>query len=463
QNYQAIHGSIYSGSLGIYNNPATGIHTPYNWDLTLFSAQSKSSTNGFTSDKPLLQLANSQVYLSNGDKKRFIHMSEDAHLLNARFKWDQHRAFAFGFNSRNYVHVKSQPFKFLDTISTFTSFLKFNNPTPLIGGNVVNNSWAEIYVSYSQILRKTNLDQLSAGITLKALRGVSGLYVQLDKMQFTETILAGSTASFVLTDAIGKYGYSSNYDKLKEDKTFSKNLNDFLTYTQGSMGIDLGVEYLIKTDYVPQYDQEEKLEYEWKIGISLLDLGRNIFKYGQYSREFSGVQPNITEVDLENKFSSLDNLDDFYDSLETVVQQLNSLGTKFYVWQPTRLVINVDRPITDNFYINGELSLNFFSTQNKNTHHTREMNLITVTPRWETSFFGAYLPVQLNTQGQLWIGSALKAGPLLIGIHDWRWVFSKDHVFNGGAYLAVVVRNFFSSSSKSKRIRYMECVSQTKW
>jgi hypothetical protein len=457
QNYQAIHGSPYAGSLGIYNNPAAGIHSHYNWDITLFSVQSKSSTNGFSSTKPLIKLPEADIYLSNGDKKRFIHLSQDLHILNARLKLSQRRAIAFGFNTRDYVHANSRAFKFLDTISSFNSFLQYNRPAPSMGGKVINNAWAELYASYSQIIRNTNLDQLSAGITLKAIRGVSGVYTQVDRMRFTEITQPGSSPTFVVTDPGGRYGYSSNYDKLQDKNSSGKNLNDFLKYTQGSLGVDLGVEYLLKNDYAPQYDDEDKLEYNWKIGVSILDLGRNLFKHGKYSREFNGVLNDVSEEELENKFSSPDDIEDFHDSLQTVIQQLQSPGAEFYIWQPTRLVVNVDKPLTENFSINGELSINFFSTQNKNLH-TRELNFLTVTPRWETSMLGVYLPIQFNTQGQLWVGSAFKAGPLLMGIHDWRWLFSKNKVFNGGAYIALVIRNFFSpSSGKEKRIKNMDC------
>ena len=457
QNYQAIHGSPYAGSLGIYNNPASGIHSDFNWDLTLFSVQSKSSTNSFSSTKPLIKLPEADMYLSNGNKSRFIHLSQDVHVLNARLKLNQRKAVAFGFNARNYAHVNSKPFKFQDTISSFNSFLQFNRPAPSIGGKVVQNTWAEIYASYSQVIRNTNEDQLSAGITLKGIRGVSGVFVQVDRMRFTEVTQPGSSPTFVVTDPGGRYGYSHNFDQLKENNSSNKNVNNFLAYTQGSFGIDVGVEYLLKNDYAPQFDDEEKLEYNWKIGVSVLDLGRNYFKHGKYSREFNGVLTDVTEEELENKFSSPDDIEDFYDSLETVVQQLNSLGPDFHIWQPTRLVINVDKPIIDNFSINGELSINFFSSQNKNQLHTRELNLLTVTPRWETSMLGVYLPIQVNAQGQFWVGSAFKAGPLLMGIHDWRWLFSKNQVFNGGAYIAIVIRNFFSSNGRTKRIRDMEC------
>jgi len=457
QNYQALHGSPYAGSLGVYNNPASGTHSHYNWDITLFSVQSKSITNGFNSTKPLLKLPKADLYLSSGDKQRFVHLSQDIHVLNARIKLNQRRAIAFGLNTRNYIHIKSKSFKFTDTISTFNSFLQFNRPTPSLGGKVINNAWVEAYASYSQIIWNTNTEQLSAGITLKGVRGVSGAYVDLDRMIFTEITQPGASPTFVVTDPIGKYGYSSNYDKLQKTNSSGKNVNDFLKYTQGGAGIDLGVEYLLKNDYPPQYDDVRKLEYTWKIGISVLDLGKNLFKHGKYSRQFNGVLTDVSEEGLENKFSSPENIEEFYDSLQTIVN-LQSPPADFYIWQPTRLVVNVDRPIRDNFFINGELSINFFSTQNKKRLHTREFNFLTVTPRWETSLLGVYLPVQMTTQGQFWIGTAFKAGPLVMGIHDWGWLFNKNKVFNGGAYLAIVIRNFFSTSSpRTKRIKNMDC------
>jgi hypothetical protein len=213
----------------------------------------------------------------------------------------------------------------------------------------------------------------------------------------------------------------------------------------------------LKYDYPPLYDDAEKLEYDWKIGISLLDLGKNQFKHGRFSRHFSGVRTDVSEQELENKFTSPDNMQDFYDSLETIVQTLQSPGADFNISPPTRLVINVDRPIQENFFINGELTINFFSTQNDKHPHTRELNFLTITPRWETALLGTYMPIQFNTQGQLWIGTAVKAGPLVVGIHDWRWLFSNRKVFNGGGYLALIIRNFFSSGYREKRIKDMDC------
>ena len=54
--------------------------------------------------------------------------------------------------------------------------------------------------------------------------------------------------------------------------------------------------------------------------------------------------------------------------------------------------------------------------------------MITITPRWETKKLGAYLPIQFNNQNQFWMGAALKAGPLLIGVHNLANLFSKSSV-----------------------------------
>ena len=36
QDYQGLQGSPYAGSLGVANNPASILSTPYSWDVTLF-------------------------------------------------------------------------------------------------------------------------------------------------------------------------------------------------------------------------------------------------------------------------------------------------------------------------------------------------------------------------------------------------------------------------------------------
>lgn len=45
QNYHAVEGTPDAGSMGVANNPASILSTPYPWDVTIFSVQVKNTTN----------------------------------------------------------------------------------------------------------------------------------------------------------------------------------------------------------------------------------------------------------------------------------------------------------------------------------------------------------------------------------------------------------------------------------
>src|SRR6476661_4259393 len=86
QDYHAIQGSPYAGSLGVHNNPASIVMAPYKWDVTLIGLQEKSSTNLLTVyDYSLFSNPyNSHYYLSGGNYKRFGNLQFNINLLNAR-------------------------------------------------------------------------------------------------------------------------------------------------------------------------------------------------------------------------------------------------------------------------------------------------------------------------------------------------------------------------------------------
>src|ERR1700743_3477088 len=48
QDYQAVKGSSYAGALTVSDNPASILSTPYPWDITIFSANLKNTTNAVT-------------------------------------------------------------------------------------------------------------------------------------------------------------------------------------------------------------------------------------------------------------------------------------------------------------------------------------------------------------------------------------------------------------------------------
>lgn len=454
QNYHAIQGSSYAGALGVHNNPASIVNTPFKWDLVLFGAQLKSSTNAFTIyDYSLLSSpANSLLYINKGQYGRKANLNFNVNLLNTRIALNRKSSFAFGANIRGYSNLKTSNYNFIDTLHNVSNFLQINPGINAVNAKVLSSSWVEGYLSYARTLSDNEFGRLNAGLTVRVGRGISGGYARINNLSYSSTQVNNRTIYNVNT-ADFDYGYSSNYDRVQSSNSSSQNTNNFIAYTEGGASFDAGIEYLVKPQGTSSFnDDNDYYDYDWKLGISLLDIGGQQYKYGTQSRVIYSVKTNVTGTTLDNKFdSTIGTLKQFNDSLGTIING-NQLGGKFTVLNPMRLVVNADHYLTGNFYINGELSFNIpLSSVNKRYQQVKEINLLTVTPRWETKRWGIYLPLQYNTQNQFWVGGAFKAGPLLLGIHNWANIFSKSSMQNGGGYIALILRAPKGSEGKSDK------------
>ena len=442
QNYNAVKGSPFAGAMGVSDNPASILNTPYPWDITIFSMQVQNTTNAVTFH-PLSYLSHTDSLAYDykaGYIKRFAAFNYNVHLLNVRLALSRKAAIAFGANLRGYGAVRTGPVNYNDTLQNMNQFFSINDGTAY-NANMVSSSWLELFFTYSRTILDNEFGRLNGGVTLTAMRGISGAYAQLDASPVSRTQTVQQNL-YSLNAANARYAYSANYDLWHSSQSTTQNLKDFLTHSQGGAAVDLGVEWLVKSQAVTNYADMDTYyhEYEWKIGVSLLDLGANRYQYGSQSRAVSSPKTNITDVDLNNKINGVTSLAGFNDSLATIVNNMSILTGTFTIWNPARLVINVDRPLQDRFAINAGLTLNLGGSNTGKVLFVKDMNLLTVTPRWETRNLGAYLPMLVTTDGKFWVGGAVKAGPLLLGFHNWADIFSRNKIQNGGFYLAFVIR-----------------------
>jgi hypothetical protein len=73
-----------------------------------------------------------------------------------------------------------------------------------------------------------------------------------------------------------------------------------------------------------------------------------------------------------------------------------------------------DYNIDGRFFVSASASIALNGGQ-KDDHKTTSLTQLQVTPRWESTYLGAYLPLQVNRFGQADAGVVLRAGPLVIG------------------------------------------------
>ncbi len=449
QNYYALQGSNYAGSLGIGNNPASIVNNPYKWDVTILGIQKKNATNAVVirNWSLLSNPAKSEYSIREGDFRRYLYDDFNINLLNTRIALNRKQAIAFGLNVRGYTQASVSKINFVDTVTSTRDFFDLGNFNRKLAGDLTQSTWMEFYVTWAQTIWDRTDSRLNAGITAKLSRGLSGAYVNILNGSAITTV-HNNTEDYTLQDVFAEYGYSSNFDGWQKEKGAGQNIRDFLSHTQTGASFDLGVEYLVKSQEISTvWDDDNYYDYNWKIGLSLLDIGFNRYQYGAQSRTVSGFQPNITDTVVDIKFDDIHKLKDFNDVLPGIARNIQQPTGMFPIINPARLVLNVDRFITGAWYINGNASLNL-SSLSGNQNRLTDLNMLTITPRWETRRLGFFLPIQFNTKEKLWIGGAAKLGPLLLGVHNWANVFSKNKMQNGGVYLALVVRPWESMGKR---------------
>src|ERR1700722_15266366 len=459
QDYHAVQGSSFAGSLGVSNNPASIVNTPYKWDIDIFSVQFKDASNLYTiADYSLISPPqNSKYFFNAGDYKRFSDVNFNLNLLNTRIALNQTQAIAFGINLLGYGSMKTGTYNYKNKLHNVHDFFNINDVNGILHGNFTGSSWIEIFGTYGQTIYDDGDNRLNGGLTLKAMRGIAGGFAEIQNGTFTQNIINNNLNVYNLTSANARYGYSYNFDDWQKNNSVSENFNNLLNNTRGGFSGDIGFEYLIRQETLNDYyDKDEHyFDYYWKIGVSLLNVGYNQYKLGTQSRTISDPQ-NVVDTILDKKFNGVKSLSAANDSIASFASSASIVGRKIKIFNPTRIVINVDRFLGNDFYLNAELSLNLNSQLAGYSHfYTQSLNLLTVTPRWETKKWGVYFPIQYNIENQLWVGGAFKAGPLLIGVHNWANVFTKRSLQNGGGYIALIIHS--KENTKGKTDKRLDC------
>ena len=425
----------------MHNNPASIVNSPLKWDMAIFGFQEKHTTN-------LLKIIKNDGELEGlfppGTFKRHADLNFNINLLNTRIALNRRSAIAFGVNLKSYSSFQTGTVYFSDTLGSFADFFQYNEDRDP-KSNFSSSTWAEVYLSYGRTIFDNEIGRLNAGITLKLNKGLAGGFASLRNVSFNRT--GSSPLKYNVNSGEIDYGYFAGYDILDDDGS----ANDFLASTRNNGSLDIGLEYLVKLPSIPSvFDNENLYDYDWKIGVSVLDIGYTKYPFGTKSTRAKMLKPGNTDSILDEVLGgSIDNLQDLQDSLGILYNSIGTYTGNFGIGNPARIVLNVDKYLMDAFFINADLSVDLSFLSKRVNRPVRDINLLTVTPRWETRKKGFYLPIYYNNHNQVWVGGAVRMGPVLLGIHNWNNVFSKKKLYRGGLYLTFLLR-----ASDYTRMRY---------
>jgi hypothetical protein len=177
QNYSAINGSSFIGSLNVHNNPGSILNSPFRWDVTILGVQDKHTTNAVRILKYSLlsNPAKSQYQIAQGRFSRYGDLNFNINLFNTRIAINKKTAIAFGANLKSYLSFRTGTYHFIDTLKRFGDFFAQNTDLRNAKAELATSSWAELYGTFARTLLDDEQRRFNAGVTLKINRGYPAL------------------------------------------------------------------------------------------------------------------------------------------------------------------------------------------------------------------------------------------------------------------------------------------------
>lgn len=442
QQFSGIQGSIYGSVLNTSLQPAAGVNMPYRWAVAVAGVNVFWANNMYSfSPVRWTDSLGPEGYYIGGSAKRWGSVQSDVHLLNFLFRLPTQRSIVAGagLNLHSRTCVDRLAYVANKDMVTVNDFLKANVFNRTGEARAVDQQWLEVYLTASTVMRDNETERLTAGATLRILKGITAAVADL------QSISVGRSKSdprvLVFTSGGGRYGYSKNLDDLNADNSdngFGSTMHTLMNGSGISPGLDLGFTYTRKKqNVVAGFTDDDPSDYLWKLEASLTGLGSISYDLGSQSLSLEEVQtqPNVDR--FANIFNSFSSLQDFNDSLASLISAQAWKG-KFKVSLPTTLRVNYDRNLGRGLYLNAGLALNMSFLDFGADYKIREPGYLQLTPGWEITRVGVYAPLYLNTHGMVMAGAAVRLGPLLLGVHDFGWIFHPRA--KGGLYAALVIK-----------------------
>lgn len=253
--------------------------------------------------------------------------------------------------------------------------------------------WGEVGLSYGRVLYYDyDKHYLKGGVTLKYLMG--GGVAQ----GFSNSLSGSYTSNNDQIALNGDLSYVATYDEDQEP-------TDFLNNISPGFGADIGFIYEYRTESSRRTDADDNprgiTKYRAKIGVSVLDIGSLTYKNSDVTQYL--VNGTVSADEIESDFE--DALDNNFTETTTTDDIKISL--------PTSLNLTIDYKISSRLYAN--LNVNQTLVKQEDSYNNNRLNLITLTPRFESRFFSAYLPISHSPLGATVVGAGIKFGPIIIG------------------------------------------------
>ena len=303
-----------------------------------------------------------------------------------------------------------------------------------IGQYRVNNAriktmaWGEVGLNFGRILSAKGNNLWIGAISVKRLWG----------LQQTNFLVNSAEVNVVDTNDVNLNSTDGKFSFVEPGIDVGK-----------GVGLSIGIHYKKMKSGVSRYIPHVKKtgcehnDYLYKIGLSFLDIGYINFNKNSYFGTFD------ESIDIENinNFSELNN--EF---------SSNNDGEKVRSWLPSAVSGQFDYNVNDKVYLNASIVQRFPFMSN--IYGIERTNLLAVSARMESRFFGLGIPVSIENYTNPQIGLGIRFFNLSFGTDNLLpIIFNHEELLAGDFYFSLKFkilnnpscRNNDSNSSKNSR------------
>lgn len=305
--------------------------------------------------------------------------------------------------------------------------------------NYTTHAWSEIGLSYGGVILDAGKHFLKGGITLRYLRGSA--YVSFTSDGITATAYPTSD-SLVLTNTNISYG--SNV----ANNSFSSDFTDLLKGNGTGFGGDIGFVYEWRPDAGSdkyKYDMDGQTgilnrgmnQYKIRASLAVTDFGSIKYSDNNFTTNIRTKTSQIAVIKGSTLIDSISNYNDLreYAGNHNLALDSGTNNASSKVVLPTSIVASVDYNAVSNLYFNAMFIGNM---ANRNQYGNSVYGQFTLTPRWDTRVFSAGIPLTYDFLTQsMKFGLGLRVGGFFLGSDDLGGMFGDANGVNFyfGAYV----------------------------
>ena len=443
QEFIGLRTDNYSGSNGMLLNPATPIAGKLPWDVNMMAFGVNEDNNYLKIDDPLLKYVSTSDSIIDVDfynpHKLYGHGNVLLQLPSAFVKFDDFAVGTF-FTARTAGYA-------LSTKDTMAVSGVLNVPIDSVlympQFNAAALIWGEVGVNGEFTFESNSIYALHLGANLKYLTGFEAVsFRNNDPFNYVKDTVNTTTPYF---DADFDYTRNLGSNLLYDPNNYALNGSGF--------GIDIGGYFVLHKK--SKFKYSKKLDYTWKFGASLVDLGVIKFKSNSGSYHLLQEEPLVV---ANLVLDSIGDIDEFNRTGSRIIYD-NSDASKdastFSMFLPAALVLTADKPLPHNFYVQAMIVRRI---PNFETNLIARSNLFALTPRYEGRKLGFTLPMALYEDKEFRIGAAARILFLTVGSDNLRTWFHEEDYASIDFYVGVKLTPYWLVPDTKKR--YLECL---KW